>query len=88
MTDNMRRADADIAGFQASPRLSANLQRVLVDLIENSLVRWAVVSAFFEQPGKSARASTAIISMRAIVNDPSCATSSCLSPPGPATARQ
>jgi starvation-inducible DNA-binding protein len=51
MTDNMRRADADIAGFQASPRLSANLQRVLVDLIELHLqgkqAHWNVVGTNF-----------------------------------------
>lgn len=51
MTDNLRRADADIAGFQASPTLSANLQRVLVDLIELHLqgkqAHWNVVGSNF-----------------------------------------
>ncbi|UNB55392.1 Dps family protein [Mycolicibacterium sp. YH-1] len=51
MTDNLRRADADIAGFQASPTLSSNLQRVLVDLIELHLqgkqAHWNVVGSNF-----------------------------------------
>lgn len=51
MTGNSRRADADIAGFKASPALSANLQRVLVDLIELHLqgkqAHWNVVGSNF-----------------------------------------
>jgi starvation-inducible DNA-binding protein len=51
MTDNLRRADADIAGFQASPALSTDLQRVLVDLIELHLqgkqAHWNVVGSNF-----------------------------------------
>lgn len=46
-----RRTAAEIAGFQASPGLAANLQRVLVDLIELHLqgkqVHWNVVGTNF-----------------------------------------
>src|SRR6476620_2818068 len=34
MSTTTRRTDTQVHGFQASPELSANLQRVLVDLIE------------------------------------------------------
>jgi starvation-inducible DNA-binding protein len=46
-----RRTQADIHGFQASPKLTANLQRVLVDLIELHLqgkqAHWNVVGTNF-----------------------------------------
>jgi starvation-inducible DNA-binding protein len=48
---NARRTDAEIAGFQASPELTAALQRVLVDLIELHLqgkqAHWNVVGTNF-----------------------------------------
>lgn len=51
MTENLRRTDAEITGFQATPGLSANLQRVLVDLIELHLqgkqAHWNVVGSNF-----------------------------------------
>ena len=46
-----RRTEAEVHGFQASPELSANLQRVLVDLIELHLqgkqAHWNVVGTNF-----------------------------------------
>jgi starvation-inducible DNA-binding protein len=46
-----RRTEADVRAFQASPELSANLQRVLVDLIELHLqgkqAHWNVVGTNF-----------------------------------------
>jgi len=46
-----RRTEADVQGFQASPELSTNLQRVLVDLIELHLqgkqAHWNVVGSNF-----------------------------------------
>ena len=46
-----RRTEAEVTGFQASPELSANLQRVLVDLIELHLqgkqAHWNVVGSNF-----------------------------------------
>ena len=46
-----RRNDTDVHGFQASPELSKNLQRVLVDLIELHLqgkqAHWNVVGTNF-----------------------------------------
>ena len=46
-----RRTEAEIQGFQASPGLSADLQRVLVDLIELHLqgkqAHWNVVGTNF-----------------------------------------
>ena len=48
---NTRRTEAEIANFQASTRLSGNLQRVLVDLIELHLqgkqAHWNVVGTNF-----------------------------------------
>jgi starvation-inducible DNA-binding protein len=48
---NARRSEAQVQGFQASPELSANLQRVLVDLIELHLqgkqAHWNVVGTNF-----------------------------------------
>ncbi|HYJ56702.1 MAG TPA: DNA starvation/stationary phase protection protein [Mycobacterium sp.] len=50
-TSNVRKTEAEIAGFQASPELSAALQRVLVDLIELHLqgkqAHWNVVGTNF-----------------------------------------
>lgn len=50
-TSNARRTDAEVVGFQASPKLSAALQRVLVDLIELHLqgkqAHWNVVGTNF-----------------------------------------
>ena len=50
-TTNLRRTDAEITGFQASPDLTAALQRVLVDLIELHLqgkqAHWNVVGSNF-----------------------------------------
>jgi starvation-inducible DNA-binding protein len=50
-TTNARKTEADVAGFQASPQLSAALQRVLVDLIELHLqgkqAHWNVVGTNF-----------------------------------------
>jgi starvation-inducible DNA-binding protein len=50
-TSNTRRRDAEVVGFQASPELSAALQRVLVDLIELHLqgkqAHWNVVGTNF-----------------------------------------
>ncbi|HET7666184.1 MAG TPA: DNA starvation/stationary phase protection protein [Mycobacterium sp.] len=46
-----RRTEAEVQGFQASPGLSANLQRVLVDLVELHLqgkqAHWNVVGTNF-----------------------------------------
>jgi starvation-inducible DNA-binding protein len=46
-----RRNSAEVTGFQASPKLAANLQRVLVDLIELHLqgkqAHWNVVGTNF-----------------------------------------
>lgn len=51
MSTTTRRLEAEIQGFQASPELSANLQRVLVDLIELHLqgkqAHWNVVGTNF-----------------------------------------
>jgi starvation-inducible DNA-binding protein len=51
MTTTTRRTDAEVQGFQASPELSANLQKVLVDLIELHLqgkqAHWNVVGTNF-----------------------------------------
>jgi len=51
MSTTTRRTDTQVHGFQASPELSANLQRVLVDLIELHLqgkqAHWNVVGANF-----------------------------------------
>jgi starvation-inducible DNA-binding protein len=48
---NARRTEAEVVGFQASPELSAALQRVLVDLIELHLqgkqAHWNVVGTNF-----------------------------------------
>ncbi|WP_349268973.1 DNA starvation/stationary phase protection protein [Mycolicibacterium parafortuitum] len=48
---NTRRTEAEVTGFQASPELSAALQRVLVDLIELQLqgkqAHWNVVGTNF-----------------------------------------
>ena len=48
---NARRTEAEVAGFQASPELSAALQQVLVDLIELHLqgkqAHWNVVGTNF-----------------------------------------
>jgi starvation-inducible DNA-binding protein len=48
---NTRRTEAEIQNFQASPELSAHLQRVLVDLIELHLqgkqAHWNVVGSNF-----------------------------------------
>lgn len=50
-TANVRRTEAEIANFQASPELGAALQRVLVDLIELHLqakqAHWNVVGTNF-----------------------------------------
>ncbi|MGB3354297.1 MAG: DNA starvation/stationary phase protection protein [Mycobacterium sp.] len=50
-TTNARKTAAEISGFQASPQLSAALQRVLVDLIELHLqgkqAHWNVVGTNF-----------------------------------------
>ncbi|ORV87478.1 DNA starvation/stationary phase protection protein [Mycolicibacterium iranicum] len=50
-TTNARRAEAEVAGFQASPELSGALQRVLVDLIELHIqgkqAHWNVVGTNF-----------------------------------------
>ena len=51
MDTTTRRTEAEVKGFQASPELSANLQRVLVDLIELHLpgtqAHWYVVGTNF-----------------------------------------
>src|SRR4029078_12550277 len=51
MSTTTRRTDTQVHGFQASPALSANLQRVLVDLIELHLqgkqAHWNVVGTNF-----------------------------------------
>ena len=51
MSTSTRRTEADVHGFQASPGLSGNLQRVLVDLIELHLqgkqAHWNVVGTNF-----------------------------------------
>jgi starvation-inducible DNA-binding protein len=51
MTSAIRRNDAEITAFQASPELAGNLQRVLVDLIELHLqgkqAHWNVVGTNF-----------------------------------------
>src|ERR1700752_5202426 len=51
MATKTRRTDAEVQGFQASPELSANLQRVLVDLVELHLqgkqAHWNVVGTNF-----------------------------------------
>jgi starvation-inducible DNA-binding protein len=51
MATTTRRTEADVQGFQASPELGANLQRVLVDLIELHLqgkqAHWNVVGTNF-----------------------------------------
>jgi starvation-inducible DNA-binding protein len=51
MTSAIRRDDAEITAFQASPELAGNLQRVLADLIELHLqgkqAHWNVVGANF-----------------------------------------
>ena len=51
MSITTRRTDTQVHGFQASPELSANLQRVLVDLIELHLqgkqAHWNVVGTNF-----------------------------------------
>src|ERR1044072_8937096 len=51
MSNTTRRIEAALQGFQASPELSANLQRVLVDLIELHLqgkqAYWNVVGTNF-----------------------------------------
>jgi starvation-inducible DNA-binding protein len=50
-TRTARRTEADVRGFQASKELSANLQRVLVDLIELHIqgkqAHWNVVGTNF-----------------------------------------
>lgn len=50
-TANVRRTEAEVANFQASPELGAALQRVLVDLIELHLqgkqAHWNVVGTNF-----------------------------------------
>jgi starvation-inducible DNA-binding protein len=50
-TTGTRRTDTDIQGFQASPELRANLQQVLVDMIELHLqgkqAHWNVVGTNF-----------------------------------------
>jgi starvation-inducible DNA-binding protein len=49
--ETTRRTEADVPNFQASPELTANLQRVLVDLIELHLqgkqAHWNVVGSNF-----------------------------------------
>src|SRR6185436_7556783 len=51
MGNTTRRSEAALQGFQASPELSANLQKVLVDLIELHLqgkqAHWNVVGTTF-----------------------------------------
>ena len=51
MSNTTRRIEAALQGFQASPELSANLQKVLVDLIELHLqgkqAHWNVVGTNF-----------------------------------------
>jgi starvation-inducible DNA-binding protein len=51
MTSAIRRNDAEITAFQASPELAGNLQRVLADLIELHLqgkqAHWNVVGTNF-----------------------------------------
>ena len=51
MATTARRTETEVQGFQASPELSANLQRVLVDLIELHLqgkqAHWNVVGTNF-----------------------------------------
>src|SRR5258708_26212096 len=51
MSTTTRRTDTGLQNFQASPELSANLQRVLVDLIELPLqgkqAHWNVVGTNF-----------------------------------------
>ena len=51
MSTTTRRTDTQVHGFQASPELSASLQRVLVDLIELHLqgkqAHWNVVGTNF-----------------------------------------
>ena len=51
MDTTTRRTETEVQGFQASPELSANLQRVLVDLIELHLqgkqAHWNVVGTNF-----------------------------------------
>ena len=51
MGNTTRRSEAALQGFQASPELSANLQKVLVDLIELHLqgkqAHWNVVGTNF-----------------------------------------
>ena len=51
MTIATRRTESEVQGFAASPELSANLQRVLVDLIELHLqgkqAHWNVVGSNF-----------------------------------------
>ena len=48
---NTRRTEAEVAGFHASPELSENLQKVLVDLIELHLqgkqAHWNVIGTNF-----------------------------------------
>jgi len=50
-TDSVRRSERDVGGFTASPKLAANLQRVLVDLIELHLqgkqAHWNLVGKNF-----------------------------------------
>jgi starvation-inducible DNA-binding protein len=51
ITSNGRRTEAEVSGFQASPVLTGNLQKVLVDLIELHLqgkqAHWNVVGTNF-----------------------------------------
>src|SRR5215471_6259270 len=51
MGTNTRRTEAEVQNFQASPELTANLQRVLIDLIELHLqgkqAHWNVVGTNF-----------------------------------------
>src|ERR1700704_509431 len=51
MASTTRRTEAEVQAFQASPELSANLQKVLVDLIELHLqakqAHWNVVGTNF-----------------------------------------
>ena len=51
MSTSTRRTEAEVQNFQASPELGANLQRVLVDLIELHLqgkqAHWNVVGSNF-----------------------------------------
>jgi starvation-inducible DNA-binding protein len=50
-TDSVRRSERDVGGFTASPKLAANLQRILVDLIElhvqGKQAHWNVVGKNF-----------------------------------------